>query len=314
MKGILVLILAAVIGYVSYQYAYPILAGYVKFEKQKKPVAVVEAPKPVVKKEIVVVEAPKPAMEAPKPEPKPVMEAPKPEPMPEAPKPVVDPNAFVAPTLKTIEEVTQNWTAIPAGAFPRQITIKRDLQLNMKIGNSNAGTQVKAGGSLYAVGQDGTNIFVSPSDTSPMKGLVAIEDTNFKDVLTQGYEQWKINHLATLKRAHEFKLAAAERAKNAPAAAKGGAKAAAGNDQPAKDKDGTYPLLLASIKSGQVTEIKLASVKEWGEAKLTEGYWIIPVKYETETMFGKFDTEAAAYVKNGAVEKWIYTGSGEVVP
>lgn len=311
MKGILVLILAAAIGYVSYQYAYPILAGYVKFEKKKKEVAVVEAPKPVVKKEIVVVEPPKPVMEAPKP--MPVMETPKPEPMPETPKPVVDPNAFVAPTLKSIEEVTQNWAVIPPGAFPRQVTIKRDLQLNMKIGNSTAGTQIKAGGSLYAVGQDGSNLYVSPSDTSPMKGLVPIEDTNIKDVLTQGYEQWKINHIATLKRAHEYKLAAAERAKNAPPTAKGGT-AKAGNDQPAKDKDGTYPLLLASMKSGQVTEIKPAAIKEWGEAKLTEGYWIIPVKYETETMFGKFDTEAAAYVKNGAVEKWIYTGSGEVVP
>ena len=78
MKGILVLILAAAVGYISYQYAYPILAGYVKFEKHKKEI-VAPKPKPVVKKEVAVVEPPKPVME-PKPEPKPVMDAPKPEP------------------------------------------------------------------------------------------------------------------------------------------------------------------------------------------------------------------------------------------
>jgi hypothetical protein len=38
------------------------------------------------------------------------------------------------------------------------------------------------------------------------------------------------------------------------------------------------------------------------------------VKYETQTMFGKFETEAQARIKNGRVEKWVYTGSGEVVP
>jgi hypothetical protein len=313
MKGILVLILAAAVGYISYQYAYPILAGYVKFEKHKKEVAVAPAPKPVVKKEVAVIEPPKPVMEEPKPEPKPVMEAPKPEPMPEMPKPVVDPNQFVAPVLKSIEEATQNWTILPKTAFPRQVTMKRDLQLSMKIGNNTASTQVKAGGKMYAVGQDGANILVSPSDTSPMRGAVALEDTDLKEVLTQGYERWKITYVETLKRAHEFKLAAAERAKNAPAESKGGT-AKAGNDKPAKDKDGTYPLLLASMKSGQVTEIKPESIKEWGEPLLAEGVWTVIVKYETQTMFGKFDTEAQAHIKNGAVEKWIYTGSGEVVP
>ncbi|MCX6853976.1 MAG: hypothetical protein NTV80_03620 [Verrucomicrobia bacterium] len=309
MKGILVLIIAAALGYLSYQYAYPILSEYVKFEKHKKQeIVVAPAPKPFVKKVVAVVEPPKPVMEQPKPEPKPVM-VPKPEPMPEPV--VIDPNAFIAPVIPSIEEATKNWAALPKSAFPRQVTMKRDLELSMKVGNNTASTKVKAGGSMFAVGQDGANIFVSPSDTSPMKGSVSLEDTDLKEVLSKGYEVWKVTYVATLKRAHEFKLAAAERAKNAPPPTPG---AKAGNDKPAKDKDGTYPLLLTSMKSGQVTEIKPAAIKEWGEPVLTDGVWTVTVKYETETMFGKFDTEAQAFVKNGAVEKWIYTGSGEVVP
>jgi hypothetical protein len=311
MKGILVLIIAAALGYLSYQYAYPILTGFVKFEKHQKPeIVVAPAPKPVKKKVVAVVETPKPVMEQPKPEPKPVMVAPKPEPMPE---PVMDPNAFIAPVIPSIEDATKNWTALPQSAFPRQVTIKRDLELSMKMGANSASTKVKSGGTMFAVGQDGANILVSTSNTSPMKGSVAIDDTDLKEVLSKGYEVWKVTYVTTLKKAHEFKLAAAERAKNAPPASKAsGAKA--GNDKPAKDKDGTYPLLLTSMKSGQVTEIKPTAIKEWGEPVLTDGVWTVTVKYETETMFGKFDTEAQAFVKNGAVEKWIYTGSGEVVP
>lgn len=312
MKGILILILAAAVGYLSYEYAYPVLANYVKFEKHKKEVAVAPAPPPVVKKEVAVVEPPKPKMEEPKPEPPKPME-PKPEPMPEMPKPVVDPNAFVAPVLPSLEERTENWTKLPASAFPRPVTIKRDLTLSMKMGANTASTQVKAGGTMIARGQDGLNILVSPTETSPMKASVALDDTNLKDILNAGYENWKVTYIASLKNAHEYRLAAAERAKNAPASTKGGT-AKAGNDKPAKDKDGTYPLLIASMKSGQVTEIKPDSIKEWSDPVLEEGIWKVNVKYETMTMFGKFDTEAQAQIKNGVVEKWIYTGSGEVVP
>jgi len=307
MKNILVFIIAVALGYLSYQFAYPILTGFVKFEKHKKPeIVVAPAPKPVKKKIVAVVEPPKPVMEQPKPEPKPVMVPPKPE-------PVVDPNAFIAPVIPSIEDATKNWTALPKSAFPRQVTIKRDLELSMKMGANSASTMVKSGGTMFAVGQDGANILVSTSNTSAMKGSVPIDDTDLKEVLTKGYEVWKVTYVATLKKAHEFKLAAVERAKNAPPAAKGSA-AKAGNDKPAKDKDGTYPLLLTSMKSGQVTEIKPAAIKEWGDPVLTDGVWTVTVKYETETMFGKFDTEAQAFVKNGAVEKWIYTVSGEVVP
>jgi hypothetical protein len=72
------------------------------------------------------------------------------------------------------------------------------------------------------------------------------------------------------------------------------------------------------MSAGEVTEIKPDNIKEWGEVareKIDDtDFWTIIVKYETVTMFGKFDTEAQARVKNGKVLKWVYTGSGEVVP
>jgi hypothetical protein len=201
---------------------------------------------------------------------------------------------------------------IPPNAFKpaRQVTLKRDLELSLRMGANSAKTSVKAGGKMFAVGHDSNGLIVAPSPDSPMRGVVALDDTDLKETLTAWYENWKVGELARLKKAHEYRLAAAEAAKNAPVVAKG----AAGNDKPVRDKDGSYPLLVASMKSGQVTEIKLDTIKEWGEPVLEGDVWKINVKYETMTMFGKFDTEAQAQIKNGVVQQWIYTGSGEVVP
>ena len=52
MKALLVLILAAAIGYVAYEFAYPPIAEMMKFTKH--------VPKVEPKKEVLVVEAPKP--------------------------------------------------------------------------------------------------------------------------------------------------------------------------------------------------------------------------------------------------------------
>ena len=150
-----------------------------------------------------------------------------------------------------------------------------------------------------------------------MRGQVAMDDTDFKEVFAAAYEQVKIVQTENARKAHAYRLAAAERAQNAPASAAGGG-ASSSNDKPVKDADGSYPLLVASMKAGEVTEIKTDNIKSWGDPaqeKIDDkDYWTVNVKYETQTMFGKFETEAQARIRNGRVEKWVYTGSGEIVP
>lgn len=320
MKPLLVIALAIAVGYVSYQYVYPPFADAMKFTKhvpkkeEPKEVVVAPAPKPVKKEPKVVVVEPKPE---PKPEMKP--EEPKPE-MPKVPEaPPVDPNAFVAPVFPSVDEVTQNWAVVPKGFFntPKQVTMKKDLELKMQMGKATAATTFKTGNKIFVMGQEGSNLVVGASAGSPMRGLVAMDDTDFKEVFAAAYEQVKIVQTENARKAHEYRLAAAERAKNAPASASAGG-GSSSNDKPVKDADGTYPLLLASMKSGEVTEIKPDNIKSWGDVAQEKidgtDYWTVIVKYETQTMFGKFETEAQARIKNGRVEKWVYTGSGEVVP
>jgi hypothetical protein len=222
MKALLVLILAAAIGYVAYEFAYPPIADLMKFTKH--------VPKEEPKKEVLVVEAPKPKPQ-PKPEPKPepvpeMKPEPKPEPKPEMPKvampaePAPDPTGFVPPVFPPVDQVTQNWAVIPASYFtqPRQITMKKDLDITMKMGAGSSKASFKAGGKVFVVGQSGANLIIGSAPGSAMRGEVAMDDTDFKDVFTAAYEQSKVIRTEQARKAHAYQLAAADRAKNAPAA------------------------------------------------------------------------------------------------
>jgi hypothetical protein len=87
---------------------------------------------------------------------------------------------------------------------------------------------------------------------------------------------------------------------------------------PQKNAKGAYPLLVASILARDVTEFKPADVRKWGDVTevLVDGarQWCVELEYRTKTKFGHFDVTASAYVKDGKVAKWIYTGSGERIP
>lgn len=316
MKALGILLLLLGVGYVAFQYAYPPVADYFGLEKPKPQVVEVKQP------ELVVVERPKPVKVEPKPEP-PKPEPPKPEPMPTPPPMVAglgaevkkpDADGFLAPDFPPIEQVVKNWTEIPKSAFPRPIKLMKNVEFMAEINGNKFGSKITAGGVATAIAQNGENLTVAPTPTSPARATVSLDDTDLKAVLSEVYERWKVDRIAMLKRQFLFAKNATNNAQN-PATA---AAVATRGDKPAKNAEGSYDILLASMKSGQVTEITPTNVKKWGDVNLEKiedkEYWTIIVDYTTKTMFGDFDTQAQARIFNGKVEKWIYTGSGEVVP
>lgn len=102
----------------------------------------------------------------------------------------------------------------------------------------------------------------------------------------------------------------------APAAAPGAPVAL--NSAPQKDASGAYPILVSSLLAGDVTEFKPADVRSWGDVteEVVNGVpqWRVELVYRVKTKFGPFDVTASAYVQGGKVVRWIYTGSGEVIP
>lgn len=317
MKALIFLLLAVATGFVAYNYAYPSVMGMlgvsmIKIEPKAEVAVVAPPPEPMPEKKPEP-PPPPPPPEPPKPDPMPEkkMEPPPPPPEPEKPK-----DEFVPPKFDAVEVVTANWTAIPKGFFaqPKPVKMNKELDIQMKLGAGTANMKVPAGGTVYAISQDGGSLTIAPAANSPGRASIPLDDTDIKAVFATAYDQINAGRIDAARREWEAKKLAESQPKTAPAAATG----IGALGKPEKDTEGKYPLLIASMKAGQVTEIKPDKVKEWGDAKNERidgaNYWTVVVKYETETMFGKFETEAQARVKDGRVEKWVYVGSGETVP
>ncbi|HEY2573000.1 MAG TPA: hypothetical protein VGH65_02990, partial [Verrucomicrobiaceae bacterium] len=119
MKTFGVILLALLVGFVGYQYAYPKLEDWAQLSKVNETTVAVrtEQPKRVSHFEIPVSkpeEPEPPKKEEPKPEPKPEV---KPEPVPvvvaEPPKKEPNPDEFQPPVFPPIEDVVKNWKEIP---------------------------------------------------------------------------------------------------------------------------------------------------------------------------------------------------------
>jgi len=318
MKALVALLILVAVGYVGYQHAYQPIMDMLGLEKAKP--VVVDVPQPVI---VNVEPPPAPPKKEPKPAPKPPEPAPQPAPaaMPAvaatmgASVPTADADGFIPPTFPPIEDVVKNWMEIPRTAFPRPVKVMKPVEFVTVINGNKIGSKVPAGGQAQVIAQEGLTLTVAPSPTSSAKAQIPIDDTDLKAVLNEAYERWKVTMTEWKRRQHLFGKESEGRAKEAKAS---GTAAVVSNDAPKKNSEGSYDLLLASMKAGQVTEITPSNIKKWGDVQVEKidgkDYFTVIVDYTTKTMFGDFDTQAQARIAGGKVEKWIYTGSGEVVP
>jgi len=266
------------------------------------PAKPVEAPAPEVVEKAP--EAVKPVMEE---EPKPVAPAPAATPVP---VPVAESKG---PKFDPIEVLTGNWLKIPPTAFPREVKLLQDAEFKMSVGAS----KVAAGGVAFALGAENGMLVLAPTATSPARARLPIDGTDLKARLNEAYDKWKV------LRAEELKVIAAKKAQqqatraSAPVIAPSSSEVEPGG-KPVRAGNGTYPLLIASMQSGQVTEITPDNITHWQEAQPApvqgKSGWVVKVSYNAKTIFGLQPVEAQAVTLDGRVVGWYYTGSGEEVP
>ncbi|MEZ0275408.1 MAG: hypothetical protein ACAH88_10930, partial [Roseimicrobium sp.] len=306
MRTIFVLLLLGVTGCAAYLYAYDPVIEMVGLRRDSPPasssgqaptlVKVPEPPplpapptsatSPVVEMTAPVVPAPTPAPVSPQVPQAPAMAD-------NTPKP--DADGFVLPTFLPLEDVVKNWTQIPVTAFPRQARVMKPVEFVTTLsGGNRLSSKVPAGSAVQVLGQEGGMLTIALSDTSPAKAQIAIDDTDLKAVLTEAYEQWKIASTERARRAHLFAEAATKRAANTPATSAGA---------PVRNAEGTYDILLASMKAGQVLDLTPLNVRKWGDPVQEEidgqKYWTIMVDATVQTMFGPLDAQAVAYIRDG---------------
>lgn len=229
----------------------------------------------------------------------------------EAPK--TEAGGFTPPKFDPIEVLTANWSKIPPSAFPRPVTLLKDALFKMSVG----GSTIKAGAKAVALSLQDSQLTLAPTETSAARAIVPMDDTDLKTSITEGYERWKVARVAALRRLHERKLAEASGSASAtPAVAASGSVDPAG--KPVAAADGSFPLLIAHLKSGAVTELLAENIRSWSDAVpfTHEGKpaWSVKVNAEVNTIFGLQPVEIMAVIRDGRVEGWYYTGTGEPVP
>lgn len=226
-----------------------------------------------------------------------------------ASKPTPAADGFVPPAIATIEEATQNWTAIPERAFPRSVVLKQAVEIKMSVGSG----QLAAGTSAIALAANQGILTVTPAEGSTARGSIAVTATDFPDQIQSAYETWKAHRIELARKSWEARQQNTQ-----------GSAVVATADQldpagkPLANSDGSYGLLLESMKKGQVNEITPQKILRWGLPRTgqVDGKtgWLIDVEYNTMTLFGLFDVQAQAQILDGRLVRWIYTGSGEEVP
>src|SRR5665213_2768978 len=113
MKALGIIVLAAVVGFLGYQVAYPKIFDQTFFPKDPTQFTETKTKSPVAP------ETPKVAAEVKKEEPK-----------------AEDPNVFHPPVFPPLEEVVKDWKEIPKKAFPRPVVLHKGVEFVMSIGKS----------------------------------------------------------------------------------------------------------------------------------------------------------------------------------
>jgi hypothetical protein len=187
------------------------------------------------------------------------------------------------------------------------VKVKKPATFKAKFGS----TQVAAGKEVMAVAAQQSILTIAPNAASTLRGTVPIDDTNFKAILTVLYDAWRDKRVSAAR-------AAWDQRKQVPEPAVANLVMVAADGKPLMERDGTYPLLLASMRIGQVTEVTPRNIKKWGQAEPGDfngrKCWNVPVDFDAATAFGVFSTVAVARVVDGRVADWIYRDSGESVP
>jgi hypothetical protein len=218
---------------------------------------------------------------------------------------------FPFPKVRAIEDITQNWTAVPDRAFPRKIKTKEAVEFQLPAGKAT----VPVGSELVAFSFRDSKMTLGYSETNPVRATVPHTSTDFQDTMTRLYNTYVEKLKARVVTARE--KAKYERDHPAPPPPPVDEQAKLAGPRPLQDNEGKIAAMLDSISAKDVTEVKASQIQQWGPVKFemdgTKGYWTCTIVVRMSTMFGDNDSEVTAFINNGKVEKWIYAGSKEPV-
>lgn len=228
-----------------------------------------------------------------------------------APSPPAEPEDPIAaryplPVFKPIEEITQDWAMVPARAFPRTVRLKTPVTFETASGK----TVLAAGAEALAVGMTRGFLVLMRSRNDSARAMAPLANTDLRETLTELYERYKESKVAQVMKQRERARMLQSRPVRETASGAG--------PKPEQQDDGVIPLMLASLKRGDIREVTPEAITQWGTLQIEEidgePCWTGTLQCTVENpIFGPTPTEVMAVIRNGRIVKWLYTGSREPV-
>lgn len=216
---------------------------------------------------------------------------------------------YPLPEFRSIEDITREWTVIPARAFPRTVKTKTSVSLEGPSGKA----VLPANSSALAVGMAHGMLIVMRDRNDPARGMVPLANTDLKETLTNLYEKYKDYKIKQVMNQRE-------RARRLLATANGATpeQMALAGPKPTVLPGGVIKAMMESLEAKEITETTADKITSWGGLNVEEidgaHWWTGTIQCTVDNaIFGPVPTELMALIKNDKVVKWIYSGSKEPV-
>ncbi len=208
---------------------------------------------------------------------------------------------FPYPNIKSLEEITANWTAVPERALPKQVTLKNDLKF--QLGTSGSVTK-PADSDVYTLGTNSSGqLRVAMAPGSQNEALVAMAETDFKERVTETYDNLVAgirSRVDAQRDAERSRIASEVSITEAEKAEVRQPTSAASNDE--------IDIMKASIASGELAGLAPSDITTYRKLGFEKAgqtvFQIGAAVYDVKTMFGTFQTEAKAFIRDGKVIRW----------
>ncbi len=286
-SSFLIIVLLGVAGY----FLYPAIANTLRDRGMLPPLPVVEA------------------------EPEPV-EAPEPEPVPE-PEVVVeeappDPGSieeeiaqrFPYPNIRSLDEITQNWTRIPENAMPGWVETRESVSFDLGGGNT---MRLTAGRDVAPIELDADgNLIVAPTPGTDSRGTIEVGQTDLRERVTTRYEEGVARIRARVdenREAERARLSMVEQASPEDFAAAGAA------PDESNGANSYIEIMRRSVEAGALPGYSTTQIRDWRfigfERVDGVGYWTGVAVVPRQTYFGEFDAEFKALMRDNQVVRWV---------
>lgn len=215
---------------------------------------------------------------------------------------------YPMPDIKPLIDIVDHWRRVPTKAYPKQVIINERVAFQLIVDGKAVGASVAVPGTAVAPLRLNAEILqVASLANRTMKSQVPVDQTNFKELVKQRYDQFvvKVRNQVNSNRAKAKKKLA-----DNPEIHKNFGNAEEGWDDP---NDARFELVKASLAKGEVKAVQLSEAKQfrWNGSEKINGdlyrgtYDTVSVKFEVKTIFGVFPNEFKCLLQAGRVVGWI---------